>query len=168
MPIHQHPKCRLNGFSLIEVLIAIVVLAIGLLGIAGLQTVGVRQTLNSNLLTLASFQGNDMAERMRANREGVVDGFYDNISGDETDPTCLPACTPQQLAQYDAATWAQTNKTLLLDSSETPVTSTVVRNADGTFTISINWHERALPNEVDANNNPLNSLANSYSVRFTP
>ncbi len=56
-----------QGFSLLEVLIAVVVIGVGIIGVAGMQIIGLRHTHSSYLLTMANTLGNDMAERMRAN-----------------------------------------------------------------------------------------------------
>lgn len=56
-----------NGFTLIEVLIAVVILAIGLLGVAGLQVVSLQQTNNAHLRTMANLQAQDAAELLRLN-----------------------------------------------------------------------------------------------------
>lgn len=58
---------RDRGFSLIEVLITVVILAIGLLGVAAVQVVSLQQTNNSYLQTQANIHAQDIAERMRAN-----------------------------------------------------------------------------------------------------
>lgn len=157
-----------SGFTMLEVLVSIVILAVGLLGIASLQTVGIRQTMNSQLITQASFQGNDMAERMRANMAGVRMGAYDAIDGSETDPACLPSCSALELAAHDAAQWAATNKAVLNDGGSGTVNSSVTNNGDGTFTISISWIEIAMPDEVDSSGNAILTNANGYSMRFQP
>ena len=54
-----------TGFTLMEILVAIVVLSIGLLGIAGLQMQGTRHVHDAQLHTLAAIQAEDMADRMR-------------------------------------------------------------------------------------------------------
>jgi len=101
---HQTQK----GFTLLEVLIAVVVFAIGLLGIAGLQVAGMRFTHGSQLRAVATMQAENMADRMRANAAGVRDGHY-NITG--AMPTsfsvdCSAAeCTPEDLARYDLVLW---------------------------------------------------------------
>jgi len=101
---HQTQK----GFTLLEVLIAVVVFAIGLLGIAGLQVAGMRFTHGSQLRAVATMQAENMADRMRANMTGVRNGDY-NITG--AMPTSLEtdcgaeACTPAELAEYDLVLW---------------------------------------------------------------
>ena len=98
---------RQAGLTLIEVLIAVVVLAIGLLGIAGLQSAALANNLISYQYTQASTIAQAMLERMRANREGVLAGHYALAAG-----TAAPAatancgvavCSPDQQARWDIA-----------------------------------------------------------------
>lgn len=56
-----------GGFTLIEVLVALVVLSIGLLGVAGMQLVGLRGNLSAASRTQASYLADDILDRMRAN-----------------------------------------------------------------------------------------------------
>ena len=60
-----------SGFTLIEVLITVVILSIGLLGMAGIQIQGLRGTTNSTLRSQATILANDMAERIRMTADGV-------------------------------------------------------------------------------------------------
>ena len=62
---------------MLEVLIAALVLAIGLLGLASLYAVGLRSADSASQRTRASVLAEDIFERMRANREGAIDGDYD-------------------------------------------------------------------------------------------
>ncbi|MGB5832394.1 MAG: type IV pilus modification protein PilV [Thiohalocapsa sp.] len=102
-------KDRHQGFTLIEVLIAAVVLSIGLLGLAALQAKGLRSNHSSNLRSQATLMAYDMADRMRANLNGYEGGFYDNTTAADHD--CVwkgsqPAtCTPQQMAAHDVWEW---------------------------------------------------------------
>ena len=99
---------------------------------------------------------------------GVKDGAYDNVTGAETNPSCLPNCTPDQLAQYDANVWITTTKAALHDNGTDTVTGTVVTNGDATFTIDMRWNEPALPGQVDTNGDRVNTVQNSYVLRFMP
>jgi len=95
-----------KGFALFEVLVAVVVLSVGLLGLAGLQVTGQRNNHSAYLRSQAVFFAYDMVDRMRANMQGVTAGDYNSISGIPADPGCISAgCTPAQLAQYDAHQW---------------------------------------------------------------
>lgn len=71
------PYKKSRGFSLIEVLVSIVVLAVGLLGLAGMQVVSLKNNHNSYLRTQATFLAHDAIERMRANRVEALSGGYD-------------------------------------------------------------------------------------------
>jgi type IV pilus assembly protein PilV len=58
-----------HGMSLVEVLVALVVISTGLLGVAGLQVLTLQNNHNSLLRTQASALADDILERMRANRD---------------------------------------------------------------------------------------------------
>ena len=101
-----------RGFTLLEVLIAIVVFSIGLLGIAGLQVSGMRFTHGSQLRAIAVAQAETLADRMRADPVGVDLKFYNRNLG--VMPTAADAgfvdcytlqCTSQQLANFTLASW---------------------------------------------------------------
>lgn len=125
-----------TGLSLIEVLVALVLLAVGLLGIAGLQLTGIRFTHNANLRYQAMLQALDMADRMRANLAGVNAGVYDNISGAGSDPGCVSSgCSIAQMAQNDAYQWNTTNAQILPNGAGTVI------NSNGLFTITVSWNE---------------------------
>ena len=59
---------RRNGFTLLEVMIALLVFSLGLLGMAGLLAVSVRTNHGAYLRTQATFLAQSMADRMRANK----------------------------------------------------------------------------------------------------
>jgi type IV pilus assembly protein PilV len=69
---------RASGFSLIEVMISILVLALGLLGLAALQTFGIKYSNQSYERTQATLLIDDVVDHMRGNRNGVVALDYDN------------------------------------------------------------------------------------------
>lgn len=102
------------GFSMLEVLIAIVIFSVGLLGLSGLQLVSLAGQHSANIRSTASTLAYDMVDRMRANMSGVIAGNYNNIAG--TDQSCQavhyddthsnPAhCSPAQMAQDDVYDW---------------------------------------------------------------
>lgn len=125
-----------SGVSLIEVLVAIVILSIGLLGIAGLQLTSFRFMHDSNLMYQAALQANDMADRIRANSVGRDNGNYNNISGTGSDPGCITTgCTPAQLAATDGFEWNTLNAQVL------PTGTGTVVGAAGQFTITVTWSE---------------------------
>ena len=100
------------GFSMIEALVTIFVLAYGLMGVAALMVLSVRQQHQTRVQTQAVFVGEAMMERMRANPLGVWGLAYDGNYGPATG-TSVPACpadtpcTPAQLATRDGRLWAR-------------------------------------------------------------
>lgn len=97
-----------NGFTLLEVLIALLVLSIGLLGLAALQTVGLKSNQMAAMRTQATQAAYDITDRMRANQEGVDNDEYvfALIDTKPALPDCESAtCTPAQLADYDLNNW---------------------------------------------------------------
>lgn len=104
------PTKQMRGVSMIEVLVTVVILAVGLLGVAGLQITGLSSGQNAYLRTIATQQAYDMADRMRANLAGVQANNYNAIAGTGTNPNCIStSCTATQIAQYDAWEWNNNN-----------------------------------------------------------
>ncbi len=68
-----------HGFSLIEVLIALVVISIGLLGLAGLHLQGMKSNQDSLSRTQAILFAGEITEEMRANPSGVIGLCYDGF-----------------------------------------------------------------------------------------
>jgi type IV pilus assembly protein PilV len=62
----QYPSQR--GFSMVEVLVAIVITSLGMLGVAGLQAMSLRASSGALYRAQAALYANDMADRMRANQ----------------------------------------------------------------------------------------------------
>ena len=81
-----------SGFSLIEVMIAAVILSIGILGAAGLQIIGMKGTHQSFMKQQAVSIIQSLTERMHSNKQGVIAGNY-NIDSSTFDCSVLPSCT---------------------------------------------------------------------------
>lgn len=108
---------RSGGFTLIEVLVAVLVLAIGLLGIAGLQAAGMQMNNSAYLRSQAAILAQDMADRARANTEGYQVGAYDigNPTSVSKTDSCYTTsgCSPSNLAQSDVFRWRSNVQSLL-------------------------------------------------------
>jgi type IV pilus assembly protein PilV len=70
-----HP--RMKGFGLIEVLISMLILGIGILGMAGLQLNAMKLNQSAGVRSQATFLAYDIADRMRANSTAALAGSYD-------------------------------------------------------------------------------------------
>lgn len=131
----EHSGQRDAGFTLIEVMVAVLVLSVGLLGLASLQANGLRQNSSAYMRTQAIIMANDMADRMRANPTEVAAGTYNNIVATIADPGCLLAtCTPDRIAEHDIATWYSS-------LSELPNGTGTVTGDGRLFTITVMWDD---------------------------
>ncbi len=139
---------------MLEVLLAVVIIAFGLLGLAGMQVTSTRNTHGAYMRSLATQQANDMADRLRANQDGVKAGNYDSLSGIPAANNCItavdPGCTAAELASQDAHQWNTANKILLpsgqgivcLDSSpDDGKPAATACDGSGPFVIKIWWSE---------------------------
>jgi type IV pilus assembly protein PilV len=123
--------CR--GVTLIEVLIALVVFSIGLLGLAGLQTMSLRFNTSAYYRTQATALAYGLADRMRANRQGALDGEYDADFADP--PACDDAAADGGTPAEDLTAWRMALACQLPEG-----TGAVSRNGTA-FTISVQWDD---------------------------
>ncbi len=129
-----------KGSSLIEVLVALLVLAVGLLGLAALQTYSLKNINNSQFRTLATAYAYDMAERMRSNRAAILSGDYDAITATVSDPQCS-SCTPAQIAQMDGYQWNQ-QISQDVNAGGLPEGAGTVTKSGELFNIKVAWQEQ--------------------------
>lgn len=98
-----------SGFTLLEVLVAVVILSIGLLGLAGLQATSLRNNQDALTRSHEALLAYDMIDRMRANIPGVNAGDYHlPTSTQDTDCTTTTGCTPDEMADHDYFEWLAT------------------------------------------------------------
>ena len=125
------------GFSLVEVLIALVIMSIGMLGIAGLYVEGMKagrtSTCRHHAVTIAS----DVADRIRANPTGGVD--YEGARGNNNCVLGNVDCNPSQMAANDIDLWL-TQADQMLPNGNVAITfdDTVTPN---TYQIDVTWQE---------------------------
>lgn len=146
------------GFTLLEVLISIVIIAFGLLGIAGLQAFALKNNHSASLRLTATSLAADMVDRMKTNVTGVGSGAYDAPTAAPYDApivnACLAAgCDPAQMAQHDLAEWGAKVKAAMpggsgvvcLDSTPADGTAPGAAQCDGNgfvgYVIKIWWSD---------------------------
>lgn len=154
---------RQRGVSLIEVLMAVLIFSIGLIGLAGLMIMATRSNHTAYLRTQATFLATSMADRMRANPMGVWSNAYNVTVPTTATQACdsTTACTPVQLATYDLRAWSDQLTAFLPNPSGTincssastgytPVGNQVGMRPPygGNCTMSITWDERGLAGDV--------------------
>jgi type IV pilus assembly protein PilV len=130
---------RTSGFTLIEVLVALVVLSVGMLGIAALYLEGLRAGRTALYRTTAVNLAADMADRIRANRGGGL--AYDG-TGPGADEGCVNGavdCTSAEMAADDWFGWNNQLQDLLPAGSEGEID--VVGGPPAAFSITVRWPE---------------------------
>jgi type IV pilus assembly protein PilV len=124
-----------RGFTLVEVLIAVLVLAIGLLGLAGLQASSLRFNNDAQLRSQATMLAYDISDRMRANSTAASNGAYDLAL---TAGACGAGAGGGSVAAQDLAQWLAQLGCLLPQGA-----GQVQRLADDIVAVEIRWNERA-------------------------
>jgi len=132
---------RLGGFSMIEVLITLVIIALTLLGTVGMQAYAMKMSQGGQLRTQAVILGMDIIERIEANNDGAIAGSYvastlpTSFSTDcYSDPCAAAALSAYDLYQFQAKLSAQ------LPSAS--ATISVSGAGPWVYTVAINWEER--------------------------
>ncbi len=134
---------RHKGFTLVEVLVALVVMSVGMLGIAALYLEGIRAGRTSLYRTAAVNLASDMADRIRGNRSA---GIAYAGTGPGVDGDCVNGaldCTPEQLADDDWLDWSTQLDNQLPDGAGGEVE--VAGPAPLTYTIRVAWPEIGQP-----------------------
>lgn len=143
----QYTYCKpgtQGGTTLIETMVALLVLSIGLLGIAAMQMSGLFQNRAGYERSQAVMLADEIAERIRVNRPAAAAGDYDTAIGTviaSPAGTCLGQaanCTPVTLATEDLGLWKDRLDAILAGGDgavQVAVTSGVARSAQ----ITIQW-----------------------------
>lgn len=138
MPVMPRLR-RQRGFTLVESLVALLVLSIGLLGVAALQLQGLRDNSTAYQRTQATFLAQDIADRMRANRVVALQNQY-NL------PMNAPVPIGNAVARDDILAWrAQIAAALPAGSSglatDQPNGAIERIGATNRFQITIRWDD---------------------------
>jgi type IV pilus assembly protein PilV len=126
----------MTGFTLLEVLVALVVLSVGLLGLSGLQATSLRNNHSAFLRSQATLLKTDIIDRMRANRDSAAAGSYDILYDQTPTPvSCVGSCSASQVAQLDLLEWRAYVERLPGGESEVSV------DADGVAEVKVCWSD---------------------------
>ncbi len=137
-----------NGFTLIEVLISMLILAIGLLGLAALQMTTLRQNLSAYHRTQATQFAYDIADRMRVNINNAKLGSNSvyhkktaaSASKQTSCTTVASSCSSAQMAEQDLFEWYERLGSVL------PNGLGVIESIDSIdkrlFTIRVSWNDK--------------------------
>lgn len=141
----QAPQTQ-RGFTLLEVLVALVVLSIGLLGIGKLVMVSSRGNDSAYMRSQATALAYSILDAMRANHDQAIAGAYDVATGSyDGAASCITTtCDGSQLAVSDLQNW-KTTLGQQLPSGDGSIATNAVVGADGqirtTATITVQWND---------------------------
>jgi type IV pilus assembly protein PilV len=126
-----------SGFGLVESLVALVVVSVGMIGIAALYNQGLGAGRTALYRTQAVNLAADMADRVRVNRRGGP-SYGGAAANNNCDPAGGATCSPAQMAAHDLFVW----QTLVADSLPDGVGAVLVGGTTPpTYTISVTWTE---------------------------
>lgn len=99
-----------RGFSMIELLVAVLVMGIGVLGITGMQVISLQNNRGALLRSEAVILAYDILDRIRANPSGTPTGLaYSGIALDDAPPAATNCnandCSSAQMVVFDQAVW---------------------------------------------------------------
>jgi len=137
IPNQKRQRRRQRGFSLVEVLIALVIMSVGMLGIAGLYVHSMRagrtSMLRHNAVTLAG----DVADRIRANPRAAI--AYAGLGGNNDCVTANIDCNAAQMAAHDIFLWDQQAVQTMPNGDVDVIFNNAVSPPE--YTITISWDE---------------------------
>lgn len=169
---------RMRGFSLLEVLVALVVLSIGLLGIAAMQASALSSTHGSQLESLVAIQARSLADAMSANPDYWANNSPTfTITPSSSSPTtpvignnapsapsggCInTTCSATNMAGYDVQQWANQ---LLAQVPGASANITCKASAPVGCSINITWSEKSAAALNSGTKNAATSIPMSYTL----
>lgn len=133
-----------SGFTLLEVLVAMLVLSIGLLGLAGLMASSMRNNQSAYHSTQATWFAYDILDRMRANRAGALAGGYSAANALGSPAACSTAAPAGSIAAQDISGW----KNMIACALPEGDGSIVVNGANRRVTVTVQWNDSRATNGV--------------------
>ncbi|HTU68405.1 MAG TPA: type IV pilus modification protein PilV [Steroidobacteraceae bacterium] len=147
--LNRTMRSRQRGISMIEAMVALVVISVGMLGVAGLYLSSLQAGRAANLRTQAVNLATEMADRIRANR--LAKTAYANASGNlpsYVDCQTVFTCTPEQLAQMDVNLWVNAIRSTLPGGNINATGTIVVTDLTASegvkltrYQVTVGWRE---------------------------
>jgi len=164
-----------SGYTLIEVLIAVLVLSIGLSALGIMQVLTVKNTYNANNRAFAVMTAESMADLIRSNLTAYEFGAFTNQTGGISAADCSGGCNAMQMAQSDVMLWRlqlarllpEGQGVLCMDGSDGSINDGEPGNEMcsglGQNVIKVFWRET-----ISADNAAVNAQSNGWSAFGTP
>jgi type IV pilus assembly protein PilV len=148
-----------RGFTLLEVLIAVLVFSIGLMGVASMVLASMRGTHTAQIHTQATVLAQWIGDALRSNPVAVMAGNYNGTAPTSVSTTCNSGCSPAQAAARDMENWGSLLARSLPAGSgsvrcdlNSPIRSGAPAFPAGLCTISITWSESDETQNTGASN----------------
>lgn len=165
---HLTHRRAARGVSLIEVMVAVLIFSMGLIGIAGLLITATRSNQAAFSRTQLTFLASSMADRMRANPVGLWTAAYNDAAYPVTGaaPACdaKTTCTPADVAKRDKIVWSTQLSAFVPGLGPSSINcDTTGASYDatpqamlrppyvGTCTMTVTWAERGYSGTSDGN-----------------
>jgi len=134
-----------TGASLVEVMVALFVLAIGLLGILAMQSKSMQFNQSAHIYSQAIYLANDMAERIRSNIDADARKNYAmaQMPAAASENCQTSACSGDQLVDWDKYTWSENVKRLL------PAGEAEIKAEDDYYTIIVRFDDSRVDGKVN-------------------
>ncbi|MEH6824821.1 MAG: type IV pilus modification protein PilV [Motiliproteus sp.] len=132
---------REQGFTLIEILVAVLILSLGVLGLIGMESLALKNNMSAYHRSQATILAYDLADKIRANPAGQSN--YVSLTGSDIGVSCIShsasdgvpsGCSAAQIAQQDVHDWLGTLSTVLPAGSASISSGTI-------STITISWDD---------------------------
>jgi len=167
-----------HGLSLVEILVTVLILAVGGLGIASLQLAGLKYSSGSYARTQAVILSDDMANRLKSNRAAALNLQADGSIGDPSayeaatfaapgavGQDCLTqTCDADELATYDIAQWRnEIARTLPAGRGRITITD-IAATGQRQFNIAMRWRQTATSTNDTTNTNEIQTVTFRVSL----
>jgi type IV pilus assembly protein PilV len=167
---------RQQGMTLLEVLISVVILAVGMLGIASMLLLSSKADNSSYTKQQAIQSVYNIFDRIRTNSQAAINGNY-NVSNIGTNglPTSITtpgtacnvsACTASQLATYDTWQWLSRDVSKLPSGSGSITTALSGVAGNTIVTVTVQWDDSSAQALLGASSEAATSNANLVQIRI--
>ncbi len=154
--MNRFSRHRESGFTLIEALIALFIVMIGLLGVAGMQALAIHNSTQAHIRSLASLDAHGLASIIRSNRAywttasapstvSIAASGVTPALATYTSSTCLTAsCTAAQSAAYSLDEWKKVLQDLPSGATATITRAAVTGTAPSAYLVKLQWSEKGM------------------------
>lgn len=150
-----------SGSSLLEVLVTVFITAIGLIGLAILQSIGLKASYDSYARTQGTFLAADLADRVRANPDAAA---YTLAAGaTATQQLCFATsveCSVNEIRDFDLYHWQLTAQDVLPEAT----TSVTFDNVSNLYTVTLSWEDRIENDTIGGDADDFKELTYNFKV----